>query len=68
MELTILEESAELLDVEAVRSHVGVLRVPISRKLMHHEVRVSKTKDSLDANLLGQLEPMDQGFIFGDIV
>jgi hypothetical protein len=68
MELAAFEESAELLDVEIVRGYVGVLGVPISRNLMHHEVRVSKTEDPLDANLLGHLEPVDQGFIFSDVV
>jgi hypothetical protein len=36
--------------------------------LVHHKVGVSKAEDPLDANLLGQLEPMHQGLVFGDIV
>jgi hypothetical protein len=42
MELTALEEFRELLDVEAVRGHVGVHGIPISRNLTHHKVGVSK--------------------------
>jgi hypothetical protein len=30
MELAALKESAKLLDVEAVRGHVGILGIPIS--------------------------------------
>jgi hypothetical protein len=56
MELAALKESTELLDVEAVRGHVGILGVPISQNLMHHEVRVSKIEDSLDANLLAEVQ------------
>jgi hypothetical protein len=68
VELASLEEFAELLDVEAVRGHVGVLGVPISQNLINHGVQVSKTEDPPDASLLGQLEHMDQGVIFSDIV
>jgi hypothetical protein len=35
---------------------------------MHHQVEISEAKDPLDANLFGQLEPVHQGFVFGDIV
>jgi hypothetical protein len=68
MELAALKESAELLDVEAVGGHVGVLGVPVSQDLMHHEVTVSKAEDPPNANLHGRLEPMNQGFIFSNIV
>jgi hypothetical protein len=67
MELTPFKVSTELLDVEAVGGHVGVLGVPVSRDLMHHEVSISELENPLDASLLGQLEPVYQGLIFGDI-
>jgi hypothetical protein len=38
MELAALKESIELLDVEAVRGHVGILGVPISQNLRHHKI------------------------------
>jgi hypothetical protein len=60
MEFTPFKESTELVDVEAIGGHVGVLGVPISRDLMYHEVRISKIEDHPNANLLGQLEPMNQ--------
>jgi hypothetical protein len=53
MELTALEESAELLDIEAIGGHVGVLSIPFPRDLMHHKVRISKAEDPPDDNLLG---------------
>jgi hypothetical protein len=40
MELAALEESTELLDVEAVGGHVGVLGVSFPQDLVHHKVRV----------------------------
>jgi hypothetical protein len=63
MELAALEESAELLHVEAIGGHVGVLGVPFPGDLVHHQVGVSKTEDPPNANLLGQLEPMYQGLM-----
>jgi hypothetical protein len=68
MELTALEESAELLDIKAIGGHVGVLSIPFPRDLMPHKVRISKAEDPLDDNLLGQLEPVHQGLVFGNIV
>jgi hypothetical protein len=68
VELAALEESAELLHVEAVGGHVGVPGVPIPRNLVRYQVGVSVAEDPPDANLLGHLEPMYQGFILGDVV
>jgi hypothetical protein len=68
MELAALEESVELLYVEAIGGHVGVLGVPFPRDLVYHQVGVSETENPPNANLLGQLEPMYQGFVFGDVV
>jgi hypothetical protein len=68
MELTALEESTELLHVEVIRGHVGILGVPFLRDLVHHQVGVSKAEDPPNANLLGQLKPMHQGLVFGDVV
>jgi hypothetical protein len=68
MELAALEESVELLYVEAIGGHVGVLGVPFPGDLVYHQVGVSVTEDSPYANLLGHLEPMHQGFVFRDIV
>jgi hypothetical protein len=68
MELTALEESADLLHVEAIGGHVGVLGVPFPRDLVHHQVGVSETEDPPNTNLLGQLEPMHQGLVFRDVV
>jgi hypothetical protein len=68
MELVALEESAELLHVEAIGGHVGILGVPFPRYLVYHQVRVSEAEDPPNANLLGQLEPMHQGHVFGDVV
>jgi hypothetical protein len=53
MELIAFEESAELLDLEAIGGHVGVLSVPVSRDLVHHEVRIFEVEDPPNANLLG---------------
>jgi hypothetical protein len=69
MELTSFEESTELLDVEAVGGHVGVLSVPVFfPRLGAPRGQNLQREDPLDANLLGQLGPMHQGFIFGDVV
>jgi hypothetical protein len=53
MELIALKESAELLDIEAVGGHVGILGIPFSQDLVHHKVGVSEAEDPLDANFLG---------------
>jgi hypothetical protein len=53
MELTALEESTELLHIEAIGGHVGILGIPFPRDLVHHQVRVSKVEDPPNANLLG---------------
>jgi hypothetical protein len=68
MELTGFEEPTELMDVEVIGGHVGILSVPFSRDLVYHEVRISEAENPPDANLLGQLEPVHQGLILGDIV
>jgi hypothetical protein len=62
------KEATELLDIEAIGGHVGVLRVPFPRNLMHHKVGVSEAEDPLDANLFGQLKPMHQGLVLGEVV
>jgi hypothetical protein len=67
MELAALEESAELLHIEAIRGHVGILTT-FPRDLVHHQVGVAELEDPPNANLLGQLEPMHQGLIFSDVV
>jgi hypothetical protein len=68
MELIALEESADLIDIEAIGGHVGILSIPFPRDLVHYNVGISKAEDPLDADFLGQLEPMHQGFVFGDVV
>jgi hypothetical protein len=68
MELTALEEPTELLDIETIGGHVGILSVPFPRDLVHHKVGISKAEDPPDANLLGQLEPVHQVLVFSDVV
>jgi hypothetical protein len=53
MELAAREEFAELLYVEAVGGHVGVLGIPFPRDLVYHQVGVSEAENPLNANLLG---------------
>jgi hypothetical protein len=54
MELTSFEESTELLDVEAVGGHVGVLSVPVFfPRLGAPRGQNLQREDPLDANLLG---------------
>jgi hypothetical protein len=35
---------------------------------VHHEVTISEAENPPDADLLGQLEPVHQSLIFGDVV
>jgi hypothetical protein len=53
MELAALEESIELLHVEAVGGHVGILGIPFPGDLVHHQAEVSVIEDPPDTNLLG---------------
>jgi hypothetical protein len=64
MELATLKESAELLHVEAIGGHVGILGIPFPGDLVHHQVRVFKTEDSPDDNLLASLSPCTRASYF----
>ena len=53
-ELTPFKVSTELLDEETVARHVCILGVPVTRRLLDHQVRVAVAQDPADADLFGQ--------------
>ena len=68
MELTTLERTTELLNVEVVARDVGVPCVPFARDLLHHKVQVTEAKDPPDANLSRKPEPVSERFVLGNVV
>ena len=68
MELIALEGDGELLDEEVIAGHVGVPGVPFARDLLHHEDGVAEAYDSLDADVFGEPEAVDEGLVLGHVV
>ena len=68
VELTSFEASRELLDEEAVDSHVWVLGIPMTGSLLDHQVGVTVAADPLDVHGLGELEAVRESFIFSYVV
>ena len=52
-ELALFKISVELLDEEAVACHVCILGVPVTRRLLDHQVRVAVAEDPADAEFFG---------------
>ena len=53
-----LKVSTELLEKEAVACHICILGVPVTRRLLDHQVGVAVAQDPADADLFGQPEAM----------
>ena len=57
-ELAPFKVSTELLDEEAVAGHVCIFGVPVARRLLDHQVRVTIAQDPANAEFLGKPEPV----------
>ena len=52
-ELAPIKVPTDLLDEETKARHVRVLGVPVTRRLLDHQVRVAVAHNLVDADLLG---------------
>jgi hypothetical protein len=55
-EITTLKVSTDLLHMEAIGRHIGIICIPSAGTLLNHQVRISITHDPANDNLLGHLE------------
>ena len=60
--------STELLYEEAVAGHICILGVPVTRRLLDHQVRISIAQDPANAEFLGKPEPVYECLIFSYVV
>ena len=63
-----LKVTTELLYEEAVARHVCIFGVPVARRLLDHQVRVTIAQDPANAEFLGKTESMYECLILCYIV
>src|SRR4051812_36101061 len=68
VKFTSLEVSTQLLHQKTVACHICIFCIPSPCALLHHEIGVAEALNVPDADFLCQLDTMNQGFIFGDII
>ena len=67
-ELASLEIPTELLHEETVTRHVCIFGVPVARRLLDHQVRVTIAEDPANAEFFGKPEPVNERLVLGDVV